>query len=352
MAGNKHQLFLIHGMGKQGPGWSIGMQSAIRTAYKNFPALSAADFDDVFEFVPVTYDQHFDDLRQQWANQAASLIAFLTPLAQEGELDATSKLIVKLAGAADSFKKDDFIRTHLLDVFLYRFASLSRHTVRSHVEAQILTRLDNLDKTSLMRWSVIAHSLGTSVAHDTLHEMFSATAQKSKVALGELTFPNALVMLANVSRVLESDIDVYTSIVAPGAPAAPRFAVRRYMNACHEWDPFPAPAPFKPASNWPAPEVRADGLFTDVSISDIEELNVHSVEHYLHNPRVHGPMFNVIFDSQILGAGDIDKAYEKYRAALPVTTLIDELKSFNPPPGDGPAKIIKAWRDFLDAVKK
>jgi hypothetical protein len=202
---------------------------------------------------------------------------------------------------------------------------------------------------------VIAHSLGTSVAHDTLHEMFSATAQRSEIALGQLTFPNALVMLANVSRVLESDIDVYSSIVAPGAPAAPRFAVRHYVNAFHEWDPIPAAAPFEPVSTWPAPAVREDGLFTNVRISDIEELDVHSAEHHIRNPRVHGPMLNALFDSRILRADDIDKAYAKYRSLLPVdkvNELIDELKEFNPRVGDSPASIIRGWRNFLDAIKK
>jgi hypothetical protein len=355
MAGNKHQLFLIHGMGKQGAGWSIGMESAIRTAFKSIPMLSNFNFDDVFDFVPITYDQHFDDLRRQWAKQAASLMKFLNPLAKAGELDATGKVITKLARAADSFQKDDFIRTHLLDVFLYRFASNSRHSIRANVADQILKRLAGLDTTSAMRWSVIAHSLGTSVAHDVLHEMFSATAQKQKLALGQLTFPNALVMLANVSRVLESDIDVYSSIVAPGAPAAPRFAVRHYINAFHEFDPIPAAAPFEPVSTWPAPAVRDDGLFGNIRIADIEDLDVHSAEHHIRNPRVHAPMFNAIFDSRIFGQDEIDRMHAKYRATLPlskVNELIDELKAFNPRVGDSPARIIKGWRDFLDAIEK
>src|SRR5688572_18030208 len=174
MAGNKHQLFLSHGMGKQPEGWSAGMEVAIRAAFKNVPALATLSFDDFFDFVPLRYDHHFEDLRKQWADMGRKLMTFLGPLATEGELDATGKFIVKLARAANSFEKDDFSRTHLLDVFLYRFATQSRHTVRSKVADQILKRLDSLDKTSLIRWSVVAHSLGTSVAHDTLHEMFSA----------------------------------------------------------------------------------------------------------------------------------------------------------------------------------
>jgi len=355
MPGNKHQLFLIHGMGKQAEGWSAGMETAIRDAFKNVTALGTLSFDDFFEFVPIRYDNHFDDLRKQWADQAKKLMTFLGPLATAGELDATGKLVVKLAKAADSFQKDDFIRTHVLDVFLYRFASQSRHTVRTKVAEQILKRLDKLDKASLIRWSVVAHSLGTSVAHDTLHEMFSAPG-KMQTTLGQLTFPSALVMLANVSRVLESDIDVYSSLVAPGAPADPaRFAVRQYINAFHEFDPIPAAAPFEPVSTWPAPGVRDDGLYTHRRISDIENLDVHAAEHHLRNPKVYGPMFNAFFEARIMSQDDIDKAYTKYRATLPVNQinqLIDRLKEFNPKAGDAALTIIKGWRDFLDAVKK
>jgi hypothetical protein len=283
------------------------------------------------------------------------LMTFLGPLATEGELDATGKFIVKLARAANSFEKDDFSRTHLLDVFLYRFATQSRHTVRSKVADQILKRLDSLDKTSLIRWSVVAHSLGTSVAHDTLHEMFSAPG-KMQTRLGQLVVPSALVMLANVSRVLESDIDVYTSLVAPGAPAdLARFAVRQYINAFHELDPIPAASPFEPVSTWPAPGVRDDGLYTHRRISDLEDLDVHAAEHHLRNPCVYGPMFNAFFDARVMSREDIDKAYTKYRATLPVNKinqLIDQLKAFNPKAGDTPLTIVKGWRDFLDAVRK
>lgn len=355
MAGNKHLLFLIHGMGKHADGWSAGMEGAIREAFKDVPALKTFEFDDFFEFVPIRYDQHFDDLRKQWAKMGKDLMKFLGPLATEGELDATSKFIVKLAKAASALEKDDFTRTHMLDVFLYRFATQSRHTVRAKLGEQILKRLDKLDKTSLIRWSVIAHSLGTSVAHDTLHEMFSAPG-KMQTKLGQLVFPSALVMLANVSRVLESDIDVYTSLVAPGAPADPqRFAVRQYINAFHEFDPIPAASPFEPVSTWPAPAVRQDELYTSRRISDIEDLNVHAAEHHLRNPRVYGPMFNALLETRIMSSDDIDAAYTRYRATLPVTQisqLIDQLKSFNPKAGDSFLAIVKKWRDFLDAVKK
>jgi hypothetical protein len=354
MAGNKHLLFLIHGMGTSSGDWSAGMQTAIRDAFKTLPTLANFDFDSLFEFVPIDYGHHFDDLRKGWSDQAKSLLAFLGPLAKEGELDATSKTIVRLAKAADGFTKDDYENTHLLDVFLYRFASQSRHTVRTDVVSQILGRLGKMDSTSPMRWSVIAHSLGTSVAHDSLHEMFTAAPQRARLSLGQLTFPNALVMLANVSALLESDIDVYTSVVAPGAPAAPRFAVRRYVNAFHHFDPIPAVKPFTPVSTWPAPAVRNDNLFVSYCITDIEDLNVHASEHHIRNPRVHGPMFNAFFDASLISSDEIETAYDRYRSTLPINKmneLIDELKQFKPEATDSALTVIKGWRDFLKTVR-
>jgi hypothetical protein len=348
MAENRHVLFLVHGMGVQGKDWSGGMQKAIRGAFEKLPALSGVAFDDQFEFAPVRYDDFFDDLRTQWAGQARSLLDFLNPLATKGELGRTEKFIEKAAQAGGSFNKNDFAHTHLLDVFLYRFATQTREEVRVAVGKQILQKLTKLDRTSPIRWSVIAHSLGTSVAHDALHEAFTAG------TLRDLTFPNALVMLANVSRVVESDIDVYTSTVAPGAPAAPRFGVRHYVNANNNWDPFPAPAPFEPVSTWPAPGVRDEGLYTDVLIKDIEAVNVHDVEHYIRNPRVHGPMFNAIFGREKVPAEEIAAAYAKYRAALPINRereLIDALKKLNPAAGDAVVDIVQKWRDFLRTVE-
>lgn len=352
MAGNKHLLFLVHGMGKHGDDWSVGMQNAIRAAYESYANLANFDFDTFFEFAPLGYDQHFDDLRKQWADQANSLLQFLEPLAAKGELDAVNKTITKLARGSQGFGKDDFARTHLLDVFLYRFATQSRHTVRTKVQDQILEKIKQLDKKSPIRWSVIAHSLGTAVAHDALHEMFTAKIKNAPDLVG-LTYPNALVMLANVSRLLESDIDVFTSVVAPGAPDSPRFAVRQYVNAFHEFDPIAAAGPFDPVSTWPAPGVRDAGLYTSVRISDIEELNVHAAEHHIRNPRVHVPMLNAILGTKAIDQPACDAAYAKYRQLLPVNKinqLVDQLKRYKPKPGDNPAKILRGWRDFLDAI--
>jgi hypothetical protein len=355
MAGNKHQLFLIHGMGKHDDGWSDGMEAAIRTAFKSLTKLSFMDFDANFEFVPITYDGHFNELRKQWAKMGKSLTSFLGKHDKGGELGDTGKVVAKLANASDGFDKDDFIRTHLLDVFLYRFAFASRHKVRTHVSSEILRRLAKLQKSGALRWSIIAHSLGTSVAHDALHEMFSQQDVKTEISLGRMTYPNALVMLANVSRVLESDIDVFTSLVAPGAPDASRFAVRHYVNAFHALDPIPAVGPFEPVPTWPAPAIRTQGLYTHARVHDIEEVDVHSAEHHIRNPKVHVPMFNALLNTRMLGDAELKEAYEKYRSLLPVNKmneLIDELKSFNPKAGDTPGKLLRKWRDFLDRIKE
>jgi hypothetical protein len=69
---------------------------------------------------------------------------------------------------------------------------------------------------------------------------------------------------------------------------------------------------------------------------------------------VHGPMFNALFDASVISKDEIETAYSKYRSTLPINRmneLIDQLKQFNPHAGDSAAKIIKGWRNFLNAVR-
>lgn len=291
---NKHLIFLVHGMGVNDATWSDAVQKTLTDRYATYPALSFVPFDQRFQFVPISYYDEFAALRDQWRNSTQALGTALAPLG------LAVPLITTLDKLASSTNKNTFINTHVLDVLLYHFTGLTTSTVREAVRSAILTALTALDQTQPIRWSIIAHSLGTSVIHDTLHETYSAPpppaggvpTTASQLAL--ITRPTLLAMVANVSRVLETDIDVYLSRVQPGNPDDPQAICKYYFNARHQWDPIPQPKAFRPASWWPTLGVRAltPDRFLDVTISEIEQVNVHDFNHYLRNPLVHAPLFN------------------------------------------------------------
>jgi hypothetical protein len=348
---NKHVIFLVHGMGINGTNWSDAVQKTLTDLYAAYPALSFVPFDQQFQFIAVTYDDEFEALRKQWRDSSTALGSALSG----AKLDVGS--VSTLDKLASSTNKDSFINTHVVDVILYRFTGLTTATIRESVRNQILTALTKLDQTQPMRWSVIAHSLGTSVIHDTLHETYTDPSTSAKANLAGVTRPILLAMIANVSRVLETDIDVYLSRVRPGSPDDPLAVCKYFLNARHHWDPIPQPKAFRPAQQWPSFGIRAltPRRFLNVEISEIEQLNVHDFNHYLRNPLVHGPLFNCLVDREALSAEAIDTAHKQFAAHTPLDefgNLVQKLKQFQLGEEDEWKDILVSWRQFLSSVQK
>ena len=193
----KHIIFLVHGIGDTKPGWSKPVQDAITTQYAGFHVAKLMPFEANFAFSEVNYNDRFDAIRTEWKNAAAPVAAKLG----EGGLGkgAVAKLMTWSAMPAE----DGFLNTHALDIVLYRFFSLVGQRVRDAVQKQILDTLAAQPANDVLRWSVIAHSLGTSVTHDVLHQMFSPDRPAEWGALPPGLFrPSVVMMVANVSRLL------------------------------------------------------------------------------------------------------------------------------------------------------
>src|SRR6266853_853163 len=195
---NKHIIFLVHGMGQfPDASWSKASQDTLSNLYSAYSPINAVPFDQLFEFQPIQYSKEFEDLRATWRNSAAALG---TAIASTG---LNSDLINELDSLAGATNKNTFMNTHVLDVLLYRFAKQTAATVRETVRQQIYSRLNQLSATEPRNWSIIAHSLGTAVVHDALHEAYSEAPTANAGNLAGITRPTLVAMIANVSRVLE-----------------------------------------------------------------------------------------------------------------------------------------------------
>lgn len=346
---NKHLIFLVHGMGTFGKNWSKEARNIIESRFDSYPKLGWMPFKDRFEFREIVYDNVFEEVREAWRKQRKTLAAVLQ---LQGITEGAISTLNKLAKVTE---KKSFLNTHVLDVLLYRFVKQLSADARDTVRAQILTELAKQDSTERLRWSIVAHSLGTAVVHDSLHELYTDRIGEMDEKLGAVTRPRMLMMVANVSRVLETFKDVYESLVKPGSPADDCMC-RYYLNVRHEWDPFPMPKRFKPADNWPSLEIRADPatLFRSIETNAIEDINVHSFEHYLRNPSVHIPMFHALTDSQVIDHETARNAHLKYVAKTPIEKFGEfarELKNFQLGEEDTWTKTVKAWRGFKEVAE-
>jgi hypothetical protein len=342
----KHKVFLIHGIGKHPKGWSEPLQELLLACWGRYDGLKLVPFEQNFEFVEVRYDGEFDALRSRWAKAANEVLGLIKSAGLEDTLLGT------LAGWAEEADRDEFLNTHVLDVVLYRLTTSVGEEVRSTVIDQIMEELD--PGTDVLRWSIIAHSMGTAVAHDALLELFTRKKKGLKPADHALQL---LMMVANVSRLLEDPslykYDVYRSIVRPsGGPAAG--VCRQYLNARHTYDPIPKPKMFKPAESWPDPQARADGNYCNVEIGIVEKANVHDLEHYLRNPKVHIELFRRLTVPGLIDDTTAAKAAAEHAANSPITKFtqeIEELKKLSLADEEGNWHLILSMlRDYMEGI--
>jgi hypothetical protein len=338
--------------------WAATYKELLPGLYKKYAAAKYLPFDQQFELKPLFYNDCFDDLRDKWAKAAAEVL----PLMKPGQLGGNA--LVQMTKWAAAANKKQFLLTHALDVVFYRFFPNVAAQVRARIHRQMLDGIKGAD-----RWSVIAHSLGTSVIHDTLVWMFDPGAPKGRLPSGGFRM-EALAMIANVSRVLESSgyidkdgnsldstWDVYRSVVRPSAD--PDAGVcSSFLNAWHAWDPIPIPKQFKAAPDWPDRKTRdKKGSFVDIPIDGIEDIrsvsDVHDLGHYLRNPDVHIPLFNALIPivGGIISEEEERDARREYRADNPLSRAkkkIEELKSFRLSDEEGDwQKILGMIHEFL-----
>lgn len=311
-----HVVFPLHGMGAQTDGWHKEFVDSISAAYDQYDFMSRKSLADRgIEFQPVNYDNIFREIVSTWADNAeiVSKVA--------GDTGAPiGKLTDWLKGAGEL--NDNFKWSHAADVLLYRGFSLVRARVCVHVARQITGRIKKqIDDEGSSNWSLIAHSLGTAVAHDTLARLW----KKDSTLPGDVAFSadneqaNLIMMVANVSRVLEvktaaEPYDVFLSPVKPGRPGQEGRGCQYYFTPRHKLDPFTVPSMFNPQM-WPdeAALQAQPPRYLYREIDHIHKWNVHEFSHYMANPRVHIPMFQRLFGTQVIEPQEEQLALAKFR---------------------------------------
>ena len=287
---SKHQIFLVHGMGNFEPGWSDGVRKRITDAFGAYPKLHDNGWVDKFEFKEINYNDVFEEWRKQWREDAQAAADALTATGLES--NAATKLI-QAAGAPGG---GGFLATHVLDVVAFRFLMPIAQTVCRSVQSQILGHLNSQPTGDALHYSVVAHSLGTSVVYETFHAILTSGVDGNGSRLGTAFLPDNMFMVANVAKLLwNRGGNAYPQTLAPDLADGDGLCFS-FSNFRHALDPIPVVDRFSPPDAWftptaPKSEVYLDGL---IPAADVQDINVHSFEHYLSHPLVHVPMLRTL----------------------------------------------------------
>ena len=210
----------------------------------------------------------------------------------------------------------------MLDALLWYGVGLAHAAVKAHVAPQLVRGVRAMAQENggdMSRAHVVAHSLGTSVVHDTLVAL-TLESDLHEGVLDPLQFKwQSITMVANTSRLLESAVDVspgassedfeaYNSILQPGRDDS---CCRSYLNVRHQIDPITWPRRFAPS--WPV------GPYRNVVLDRFDEpTKIHNVDHYMRAPKFHLRLFRAILGDSTLGSRpEREVAQAAYEAAHP-----------------------------------
>ena len=284
----KRVIFIVHGVGRHNAGWSQEFS-------KRFKALlNALEEDDGFERAPLVAELKnttfvevlYDDIYQQFVAVMLEREGAFIEALQFAGLKSLAKLFT-----TDSAEKSA-VRDNIFDILVYRAMREHRLMTRKHVALQMMKAVRELG-TDEVEYSVVAHSMGTAVMHDTLQEM--ATESGSPLRHGfAFSFKN-LAMVANTSALLRNDFDPRESLVRPFIAVNDPGYVTSYLNFSHKFDPVAQIYSYEGYMKG-QPAKR----YTYATISHIQEKNIHALLHYLNDPGVYIRLFNAIYGKKLV----------------------------------------------------
>jgi hypothetical protein len=314
----KHLILLVHGVGDTKPKWSESIATLLKAQYAKFSVSRIMPFDDHFKIVEVNYNAKFDAQRTAWKTAGGKVAAEL------GDGGLSKGAVGTLTKWAQAPAEDQALYTHALDVLFYRLVGTVSEQVRASVQLQILTALNKLPANDVRRWSIIAHSLGTAVTHDVLHQMFSPNRPPEWGPLPPgVIRPSVVMMVANVSRLAENkeffgpNGDVFKSSTFPNIDVK-KGSCDYYLNVRHDFDPIPKPKRFKPVDDWPDLATRADKRYEHIAINAVDNPNVHDFAHYLRNPKTVVPLFRLLTSKVLLPDEEAKRESDKYEESTPL----------------------------------
>jgi hypothetical protein len=308
----RNVVFLVHGVGRQGAGWATapgGPVPVLTEAARGYGVLDGTALAERLDLVEVRYDDIFDTVLDRWGELADGLQGGAGVL--PGGFERARRL---LAEAGDD--RNVFYR-YGGDAVLYKAFGLVARAVRLRVMARLASTVATCRTAAKdagepePRYAVVAHSLGTAVAHDSLHELaVNRWTDPDDPAGGLAAVPpgqrdafaaavaraadnpfapsagfrwNCVFMLANTSPLLHQIPEgPLASVVHPGGDGC----CQTFFNVQHALDPVGRFPPFEMPADW-----ERAGVGYRLKVDHIHAPNVHGFGHYLAHPEVHRHLF-------------------------------------------------------------
>lgn len=317
---DKPSLIIVHGMGEHTEqSFKKEIVDSLNYALGLYDKWQGKKIDELVDIIPFEYNSYFDKHRKLLADASQPLASRLEQL----QLAGIKVVVGEIAKWESELNKDNFFKTHWLDVLFYRYTDLAE-PIRLKLAETIVKAIRNRGAQNV---HVLGHSLGTSVVHDTLASLYSPSVP---VDLGRNLSPSSeklpsVHLVANVSHLLESFVGTGASVVNP----CKKGCVRTYYQYRHVLDPFMLPSPFEPVENgiW-CEEIELSKMrYQELRPRLLTDLNTHAITHYLENPVSHVPLMQVLNFGFAPSETQISKAFKLHKEAKSIQGRAEDIKN-------------------------
>ena len=367
----KNIVFVLHGIGEYDTDWLQAdsmVAHQLRVDAKNYGFFEGKSLDTYVEFVPVLYDDVFQRILKHWSDLGEALSNAVPAMP-----DVAAKALEYIKKADD----DKWAIKYAGDVVLYWGFRLFQQRVVLRVLSQITQKIADTIAASdqVPGYHILAHSLGTAVAHDSLHHLgtedwLGALAHapfadpdgdvgrgdrdayldalervRSEFGIANPFHPSifqfeTVSMVSNVSGLIHPSENPYHSIVRPGSASAEGAFTKNYININHKYDPISIAGNFKMPRAW---EMQG-GI--DLKVDHVLYENIHSAAHYMAHPNIHLRLLQSYVDPYFASDDDV-KAVTTFQRKNGINKLAnnllkDKIKSLIDIDGEGIDKISKA----------
>lgn len=325
----KHHLLCVHGVGLHANDWvtseeqddGLTFKDRFEACWAEYSTLGAIDD---LELHSIHYDDAIVRILDNWDDMLKqfSMLAPRTPLMKSGA-DFFKELHEKALETKGENNRKQFLRNHVMDLLLFYTIPSVTDAVITYVGRQcidIINRERKEDKEAT--FSVLGHSLGTSVIEKTLKAMFNegiGQQNGSKDTLeGDFKF-QSISLIANASftlaRANDEESFYINSNFKPGGDSGA--ICQTLINLNHKLDPVGQFRPFRPPSQWLHPD---DGhCYVPIELSRLSSTDIHSINHYLRDPRAHIPLFNSLKGYTAITKDVFEDAKQQFDAQTPLS---------------------------------
>lgn len=366
MAQAPHHVYFVHGIGQHSKNWiddkepsgpGRSLREELEGAWKLYQDNDRfGAFADQLDLVPLSYDHVFDALYAQWEAEVATLRTHLAAFP-----DAAAELdpLVRIAEAPANGTADAaFFYTHVLDLLWYWGNSLIQGKIVADVAEQLLTAISEHYGKPGHTFSIVAHSMGTSVVHKVLQALWTQPEYDGRLEAGRslsavLKF-RLLMQISNTSFVLSADATGhYRTLVKPSS-IANRGVCATMANVSNQFDLISETVPFDPPRDeWLDAHSQIDDCYLDILTRRLTAPNVHAITHYFQNPLVHQPFFERVLQRRIPVALK-RRALDDFQGSSPAAgfkLLKQQLDSLASRDTSSLPRYVTAAREFIALVR-